>query len=111
MMARWWDAHLNKNVINQILSLSLPAQLFASVLCTAVSGLFPAGCDNFFTFSFVITAAHQWMLTVGGLGRFIQSDNRRGLVAANKEGIISNVGFVALYLFFVQYGRRFLPKK
>jgi phosphatidylinositol glycan class W len=48
---------------------------------------------------------HQICLTFFGLTNFIQNDDRNGLLAANKEGIISLLGYLSLHLFFVEVGR------
>ncbi|CAG2110517.1 unnamed protein product, partial [Medioppia subpectinata] len=40
-----------------------------------------------------------------GLSEFIQNDNRNGLFAANKEGILSLFGYISLYLIFVEIGK------
>nr|XP_023023513.1 uncharacterized protein At4g17910-like isoform X2 [Leptinotarsa decemlineata]XP_023023520.1 uncharacterized protein At4g17910-like isoform X2 [Leptinotarsa decemlineata] len=55
--------------------------------------------------AFLLVFAHQVLLT-SGLEKFVfENDNdRETFVKANKEGIVSNIGYVALYLFSVYFG-------
>jgi phosphatidylinositol glycan class W len=53
----------------------------------------------------ILLIFHQICLTFFGLSTFIQNDDRNGLLAANKEGIISLLGYLSLHLFFVEVGR------
>lgn len=82
------------------------SKLFSSALCF----LLPKRV-NLFVLSIVMLAVHQYFLTFGGLTEYILSPERNSLISANKEGIISTIGSVCLYLFFVQYGRSYLPKR
>lgn len=82
------------------------SKLFSSVLCF----LLPKRV-NLFILSSLMLVSHQYFLTFGGLTEYILSPERSNLISANKEGLISTVGSVCLYLFFVQYGRTYLPKR
>lgn len=48
---------------------------------------------------------YQLFLAKSNLAEFIQNDDRDGLIAANKEGIFSVVGYLALYLVSIDGGR------
>lgn len=56
-------------------------------------------------FALSLLLVHQLALKLG-LAKYIQNDKNRGdsIIAANKDGIISLLGYVALYLIFVEIG-------
>lgn len=61
--------------------------------------------------SFLLLVFHQTILSYGEVNKFIQNDDRNGLFAANKEGIISLSGYLSLHLIYVAIGRYLLIKK
>ena len=66
--------------------------------------------------SLVLAASYQNQLTNQGLGDFVlhgdgEGDSREGLLNANREGLVSCVGYLVIYLAGVQLGRfLFLPR-
>lgn len=61
--------------------------------------------------AFVLLIVHQYLLTYQGLTDFILNDDREGLFAANKEGIISIFGYLSLHLLFVEIAKFALKKR
>ncbi|XP_006816595.1 glucosaminyl-phosphatidylinositol-acyltransferase PIGW-like [Saccoglossus kowalevskii] len=66
--------------------------------------------------SLVVAIGYQYLLTNHGLEHFILhgsdgKDTREGFLNANREGIISSLGYVALYFAGVQLGRFFFQPR
>ncbi|EPQ50545.1 GWT1-domain-containing protein [Gloeophyllum trabeum ATCC 11539] len=53
--------------------------------------------------------AHQLALSLGGLQRYVLTAPRTTLVSANKEGIVSLVGYLAIHLLGLSAGTILLP--
>jgi len=58
----------------------------------------------------IISIIHQLCLSLG-LSSYIRSPFRAGFLAANKEGILSIPGYVAIFLIFIDLGKRFFDPK
>ncbi|XP_072383693.1 uncharacterized protein PIG-Wa isoform X2 [Diabrotica undecimpunctata] len=76
----------------------------------AVTKLFTSFLLNVFSIKSIyvnatmLTLAHQ-ILLVCGLQQFVFEDfERDNFVKANKEGLVSSIGFISLYLFSVHFG-------
>src|SRR5436309_1789266 len=74
--------------------------MFSTIFCCLSVSRIPVGLV-----SMILLTVHQLLLTGYGLTDFIQNDNRDGIVAANKEGIISLLGYLSLHLMFVEIGK------
>ena len=64
----------------------------------------------------ILAAGYQMQLTNQGLGEFVLygddgQGSREGLLNANREGLVSCIGYLVIYLAGVQLGRfLFLPR-
>ncbi|CDO77730.1 hypothetical protein BN946_scf184969.g82 [Trametes cinnabarina] len=52
----------------------------------------------------IIAISHQLALSVGGLQRFVLEAPRVGVISANKEGIVSLTGYLAIHLLGLSIG-------
>ena len=87
---------------------SLPPQVAASLLEPLVT-LIPCQ-QSYALISILVIAAYQFSLSSLGLTDYLVhgvggGGARSGLLDANREGVVSCVGYVALYLGSVQIGR------
>ncbi|KAH9425049.1 hypothetical protein DERP_011777 [Dermatophagoides pteronyssinus] len=82
-------------------------KILSSILCALLGEQI-----NLYTVSIMIMIVHQIMLKTFGTEFIMDPSNRSlNLFAANKEGFISLPGFISIYLFFVQLGRNYIPKR
>ena len=58
----------------------------------------------------VIVLVYQYALSVFGLKEYVVYGSRLNMISANREGLLSTVGYLAIYLLAVELGR-FLFKK
>ncbi|KAJ2686831.1 Glucosaminyl phosphatidylinositol (GlcN-PI) nositol acylation protein [Coemansia spiralis] len=59
--------------------------------------------------STVLLAAYQGMLSVTPLGDWLENADRTDLVSANREGILSFAGYLAIFLMGMSLGQEILP--
>ena len=64
----------------------------------------------------ILAVLYQYLLSMGGLREFIlngtqRDGSRQGLLDANREGLCSCVGYLALYLIAVQFGKFLFCKR
>lgn len=60
----------------------------------------------------MVMIVQQMMLKIFGTEFIMDSSNRTlNVFTANKEGLLSLPGFISIYLFFVQLGRNYIPKR
>ncbi|KAJ2337911.1 Glucosaminyl phosphatidylinositol (GlcN-PI) nositol acylation protein [Coemansia sp. RSA 2673] len=56
-----------------------------------------------------LLVVYQAMLSLTPLGNWLENAERTGLVSANREGILSFVGYLAIFLMGMSLGREILP--
>lgn len=69
---------------------------------------------RFSTWGLLIGAAHQAFLSLGALGAFVLDDGldrTTSLVTANREGLVSLPGYLAILLLSIDLGMYILPRK
>jgi phosphatidylinositol glycan class W len=64
----------------------------------------------------LLAGGYQYLLSVGGLRTVVlhgtdAKDSRDGFLNANREGIFSCIGYLAIYFASVQLGKYFLAKR
>ncbi|KAJ2055794.1 Glucosaminyl phosphatidylinositol (GlcN-PI) nositol acylation protein [Coemansia sp. S2] len=59
--------------------------------------------------SMALLVVYQAMLSLTPLGDWLENAERTGLVSANREGILSFVGYLAIFLMGMSLGREILP--
>lgn len=79
---------------------------FTKVAASVVYAILPARLD--WLVGSVLSVGYEAVLQSTQLNAFLDDGNRDGLVAANKEGLASLAGFLALYLIVVALSRRLL---
>ncbi|XP_035232196.1 phosphatidylinositol-glycan biosynthesis class W protein-like isoform X2 [Stegodyphus dumicola] len=75
---------------------------FTKIICYNILTLCPAHSSGFL--AVVTIVLHQLLLSQMDLTLFVLSDARDTFIRANKEGIVSLLGFISLYFFGVQLG-------
>ncbi|KAM7286886.1 phosphatidylinositol-glycan biosynthesis class W protein [Ixodes scapularis] len=79
---------------------------FTKVAASVVYAVLPARLD--WLVGSILAVGYEAVLQLTQLSAFLDNSNRDGLVAANKEGLASLAGFLALYLIVVALSRRLL---
>ncbi|CAN8010276.1 unnamed protein product [Ixodes pacificus] len=79
---------------------------FTKVAASVVYAILPARLD--WLVGSILSVGYEAVLQSTQLNAFLDDGNRDGLVAANKEGLASLAGFLALYLIVVALSRRLL---
>ncbi|XP_067296457.1 phosphatidylinositol-glycan biosynthesis class W protein [Pseudorasbora parva] len=80
------------------------------IVASALLALFPVRSS--WILALIIGGAYQVILETTGLKAFlIRSDERRGFLQENKEGIFSVVGYIAIYMAGVQVGRYLMQSR
>jgi glucosaminylphosphatidylinositol acyltransferase len=78
----------------------------AVALCSALAQrLLPSSTSAYVGAGVAVLVAYQWALRSGLEHWIVTADRTTGLLASNKEGVTSAVGYLALYLIAVAVGR------
>lgn len=49
---------------------------------------------------------YQFLLYYKDLVKYIYSDERAGILASNKEGVLGSIGFISIYFFGLSIGQK-----